>query len=259
MEKKYWYSDGNEKFGIYSLEELEKREIKPNYLVWREGIEQWIRADEFEETKSLFANLPPALPKSPPPLQQKAPSQQTERNIQSDEVFKSKDNTKMFAIGGGVILLLIVCYFIFKPAPVDYSAQNDSQETITETTNVVEDNSASQEDEKINKRKEYIKNNYQTFYQLNASWDTKTLGGLTNVVVSVNNTSEYPIDNIVVAVKVITSDGDVYDVQYLYFDKIKALQQASLEMSETNRGVRCELSIAEVKVDYIGLNFAMDY
>jgi len=258
MEKKYWYSDGNEKFGVYSLEELKSREIKPDYLVWREGVEQWTRADEFEETKSLFANLPPALPKSPPPLQQIAPPlQQTERVIQSNEVVKSKDNTKMFAIGGGVILLLIVCYFIFKPS--DYPAQTYSQETTPNVTTTVEDNGAAQEEEKITQRKEYIKNNYQTFYEVSASWDTKTLGGLTNVVVSVNNTSEYPIDNIVIAVRVITSDGEVYDIQYLYFDKIKALQQASLEMSETNRGVSCGVSIAEVKADYIGLNFSLDY
>jgi hypothetical protein len=60
----------------------------------------------------------------------------------------------------------------------------------------------------------------------------------------------------IIAVRIITSSGDVYDTQYLNFGKVKALQQASLEMAETNRGVSCALEIIEVKADYIGLNIS---
>ncbi len=60
--KQYYYTNGADKFGPMSLEELKTKGITAETLVWYEGLDQWVKASTVPELASLFgANVPPPV------------------------------------------------------------------------------------------------------------------------------------------------------------------------------------------------------
>lgn len=50
----YYYAKNEEKIGPLSLDELKKVDIKDDTLVWYEGLDDWVKAGELKELKSLL-------------------------------------------------------------------------------------------------------------------------------------------------------------------------------------------------------------
>lgn len=63
--KKYFYSNGEEKQGPFSLEEIKKENITKETLVWFEGLEDWKPAAEIEEFVEIFQLIPPPIENQP--------------------------------------------------------------------------------------------------------------------------------------------------------------------------------------------------
>ncbi len=59
--KKYFYTDGKEKFGPFTFEELKEKEISRETLIWFEGLNEWKSAGEISELKDIFTILPPPV------------------------------------------------------------------------------------------------------------------------------------------------------------------------------------------------------
>lgn len=59
--KKYFYSDGKEKNGPFSFEELKNEEINPDTLIWFEGLDNWTFAKNIKEVESILEVSPPPL------------------------------------------------------------------------------------------------------------------------------------------------------------------------------------------------------
>lgn len=65
--KNYYYSDGNTKFGPFTLDELKSQKIDAKTLVWCEGMSDWTPVNEIPELKVIFnSTTPPPLPFSAP-------------------------------------------------------------------------------------------------------------------------------------------------------------------------------------------------
>ena len=62
----FYCSDGINKFGPFSKEELKSQNIQPNTLVWFEGLTEWKRAKDVPEMKEFLPVAPPPLPKAAP-------------------------------------------------------------------------------------------------------------------------------------------------------------------------------------------------
>ena len=71
--KEYFYSDGVNKFGPFSLEELRGKNITKETLVWFQGLSEWLPAGSISELSHFFSP-------SPPPLIKESPSFNTIRN-----------------------------------------------------------------------------------------------------------------------------------------------------------------------------------
>ena len=52
----YYYTDGKERFGPFSIDELRDKPIDENTLVWKEGLPDWVPANKMAELNSLFAS-----------------------------------------------------------------------------------------------------------------------------------------------------------------------------------------------------------
>ena len=60
--KKYYIIKNDKKFGPYSIDELEKNIINSDTLVWFNGLDDWTKAGEITELKSLISIEPPPMP-----------------------------------------------------------------------------------------------------------------------------------------------------------------------------------------------------
>lgn len=59
--KKYFYSDGKEKYGPLSLDELKQNDITKETLIWFEGLDDWAPAGELDEMKPILELQPPPI------------------------------------------------------------------------------------------------------------------------------------------------------------------------------------------------------
>ncbi|MGL5682109.1 MAG: CD225/dispanin family protein [Marinifilaceae bacterium] len=60
-EKKYFYSDGANRFGPFTLAELKLQNISRQTLVWYAGMAQWQKAGTIPELDSIFHLTPPPI------------------------------------------------------------------------------------------------------------------------------------------------------------------------------------------------------
>ena len=53
--KKYFYSDGTNNFGPFTLEELKEKEISRETMIWFQELREWKKAETIQELNDLFA------------------------------------------------------------------------------------------------------------------------------------------------------------------------------------------------------------
>ncbi|MDR2065630.1 MAG: CD225/dispanin family protein [Prevotellaceae bacterium] len=61
--KKYFYSDGTNSFGPFTLEELKEQNIQRETSVWYQGLNEWKKAGELLELSEIFKFVPPSVTK----------------------------------------------------------------------------------------------------------------------------------------------------------------------------------------------------
>ena len=54
----YYYTDGKERYGPYTLDELKDKNITQETLVWKEGLVDWVPARNLSDLQSLFLSTP---------------------------------------------------------------------------------------------------------------------------------------------------------------------------------------------------------
>ena len=54
----YYYTDGKERFGPFSIEELKDKSITAQTLVWKEGLPDWVPANTLSDLNVLFPEQP---------------------------------------------------------------------------------------------------------------------------------------------------------------------------------------------------------
>lgn len=59
--KKYFYSNGQDKEGPVTLEELKQKDITPKTLIWYEGLDDWKEAENVDELREIFELKPPPI------------------------------------------------------------------------------------------------------------------------------------------------------------------------------------------------------
>lgn len=69
----YYYTDGKERYGPFTVEQLRERNLTPDTLVWKEGMADWLPARQISELESLFGtgatfSVPTTAPSAPPAL-----------------------------------------------------------------------------------------------------------------------------------------------------------------------------------------------
>lgn len=93
--EKYYISDGKTETGPYSLEQLKQIPLNKNSLIWKQGMEKWLKISELPELKELVYAVPPPV------------SKQKERIIRNYRI-------KHFIIT--IVILFIIGKYLYFPA-----------------------------------------------------------------------------------------------------------------------------------------------
>lgn len=59
--KKYFYTDGANKYGPFTIEELRNKNITKDTLVWFQGLSEWLPAHNFSELNDILVPSPPPV------------------------------------------------------------------------------------------------------------------------------------------------------------------------------------------------------
>ena len=111
---KYYYLEGIEKKGPYTLEELRSRNLSSDTMVYREGRQKWSRLSDFEDINSKIELGPNKIKKEI-------------KNDINKYNWNKKNNKKLF-ISIIVVFLVITSYFVYQRFAL-------SEETARETSN----------------------------------------------------------------------------------------------------------------------------
>jgi hypothetical protein len=91
MNKEFYYLDGKEQKGPYSIDQLKDLNLKSDTLIWEESFDNWKQLKEVEELKSLLKKVPP-----PPPIIDTNVSSKKESDSEKEKVILGDSNVKLW-------------------------------------------------------------------------------------------------------------------------------------------------------------------
>lgn len=108
--RKYFYTDGINKFGPFSKEDLKSQRIKQSTKVWYYGLEKWINASDIRDLNDLFFTNPPETNPTNIPIEN---NRQTLQETTAKTILPTppaKNQTKLIRWSIGIATLLIICF-----------------------------------------------------------------------------------------------------------------------------------------------------
>lgn len=128
--KKYYYSDGIEKFGPVSFDELKQKNITKDTLIWFQGMDKWTLAKNLEEMRPILDLVP-----HPITILQKDPEQHKEKD--SNLIQQTPKKKKNYIIPIIIVLILLVVSYLYYSST---TYKNSIDNIIVTKENVIEDN-----------------------------------------------------------------------------------------------------------------------
>lgn len=116
--KKYYYTDGSNTFGPFSIEELSEKSLSKDSYIWYEGLDNWTRAGELQELDQLFPSrviIPPPIkpPGMRPPTipEQPVAMHQTYGYPQQGNAPKKSNKLLIGLLAVGMLVVVMIALF----------------------------------------------------------------------------------------------------------------------------------------------------
>lgn len=113
--KKYFYTDGVEKFGPFSFDELKQLNLTRETKIWYYGLEKWTLLSEIEELQHVTETIPPKLKSN----ELRNTTQEVKATVNPPSIKKNektkpknKKGLKRIATGSVIIVFTIVIIYI---------------------------------------------------------------------------------------------------------------------------------------------------
>lgn len=102
--------------------------------------------------------------------------------------------------------------------------------------------------------KKLVRNNIRLYVKAESNdYDQKTLGGISNLEITVNNPTDYTLDKVRVKIMFIKANGNIYETKYEDFSFIRPNTKATHKIPDTKRGTSVQYEIATIKSKALGL------
>ncbi len=277
----YYFSNGQEPSGPFTLNELSTQSFTPTSLVWHEGMTEWQPATEIVELKSLLPVTPPPIrraPTQPPalPLPLTTPAAISTFSVppavqpQVGSIASVPKINPVF-IAGGVLLvvgLLIAFVTLRSPGYNDYSVPNtqttgisteatatqaaieqQAAQTATEqqaaAQAAIEQQAAAQAAAEKEQNRAWSRQHFLEFVQIypNNDYSVGTFGGISAGTFTVANSAGYRLKDVIVAIEYFKPNGEVINSTSVTVASVPARGETVEVFPASGRGVtvRCRL------------------
>lgn len=220
--KKFYLHNGTMQEGPFDYDELKAKSITRTTPVWYEPMPNWIAAGEITELKPMFAPVPPPYtPNTPPPQPVYEPVY---------DAPKSGITVRRLLYAGIAIVILIAGMYMYN---------NLKQQQTLQTQNDI---------------KEDIRNNINRYVKANGgTFKVDILGGISDLKVTVSNTSNYLLDDVRVQVSYIKANGEIWKNEYIDFPYLQANNEMTLDAPNSTRGTGVSIKIIRIKSAALGM------
>jgi len=102
--------------------------------------------------------------------------------------------------------------------------------------------------------KKMVRNNITSLVKAESNdYDTKGLGGISNLEITVNNPTDYTLDKVRVKIMYIKPNGNVHETKFEDFYFIRPNTTATHRIPDTKRGTSVKYEIASIRSKALGL------
>lgn len=247
MRQYFFYIDGKQE-GPFSIEDLKEKKLQVDTPIWFKGLANWTTINEVEELKHLFDGTPPPyVTKSsiPPPISkvdmedkvlEESKQKQTPKPLANLTKPKSNSGKTLLIIGCVIVLILIVVSLSKQIQQQDYKQNIETSKNFEEDT------------------KARVKNNITSYIKANRSaYNYSGLGGISNLSITVTNSSDYLMDNVKIKISYLKPNGDVWDTKLIDFNLLEAHSKQTLRVEDTDRGTSVQYEIVSIHSTVLGL------
>jgi hypothetical protein len=126
--KTYYTHNGNENEGPFDFEELKSKKINKATPVWCAGMDDWKRAGEVEELKSIFITVPPPIKYST----SIPPTPENKKKGKNQKILGLSKSNVLIATG---VLILVILLLVTNHLQENRKASLEQKNSLTEKNN----------------------------------------------------------------------------------------------------------------------------
>jgi len=112
--RKYFYTDGTNKFGPFSKDELKSKELKRSTKVWYYGLEKWTEMSELSELGDIISTIPPELKPLNAPIESKIHTPEKKPAEKPLPVYSKPNKSKLSRWIIGLAILIAISIVVLK-------------------------------------------------------------------------------------------------------------------------------------------------
>jgi hypothetical protein len=284
--KHYYISNNDQPEGPFTLDELAGRGLKPNTMIWHDEMPDWRPASVVASVQSLLPKLPPPLRKAPPPLIQGSTINDTSAtndtsaplraapSIANSKAQGPAGNKKKWVVGGGigVLSLLLLVGIIhgnntssasaYATPVTELGENNQSSEINASAIQAAQQQRAAEEARQAAAAREtkraWNRKHFLEYVdtEILPGYTYRLIGGVSNGYFRFTNKSGYRLQNIVIDIAYIKSDGEIYTTKQVAVGGLAAHSSATTEFPSCGRGVRVTASTNHLEAP--GLEYVYD-
>jgi hypothetical protein len=102
--------------------------------------------------------------------------------------------------------------------------------------------------------KKMVRNSIRLYVKAESNdYESKNLGGISNLEISVNNPTDYTLDKVRVKITYIKPNGSIWETMYEDFRSIKPASKATHKIPDTKRGTSVKYEVVSIKSKALGL------
>ena len=221
--------------GPYTLDELSQKNIHAGTPVWNEVLHDWTPAGEIEALKPILKTV------APPPFRPASPSITTK--AESGKRFR----LNLFHwLGIGALILLAGIYFYYSsernPTPpteaagIETGAADSSQQLERKRLSA-----------RLAAKNRNYRNNWSSYIKaVPGRYKKGFFGGISNLEAIIRNKTEYPLDVVIIVVRYVKDNGEIYKSKYLAVYNVPAEGESVVRAPDSSRGKRVKIEIIQI-------------
>jgi hypothetical protein len=107
--RKYFFTDGKNKFGPFSKEELKTQKINHSTKVWYYGLDKWVELSEIRDLDDLFKTNPPESNPRNVPIENNIQTTEEKAVVKKIPIYPKRKKSKLIRWGIGIGALATIC------------------------------------------------------------------------------------------------------------------------------------------------------